>query len=590
MSRYKELFIKNAEELTKSSHKRKLKGDCTVLSKKEFDTWRDENDAHIVGNIRKRQLRFKEKSGRQKLREKKIAKAVLCEGDDEKYYDVKENRSAHTYGYESLCIGANDQNSKLDIVMVLRRFHDLAYNAAFLRNHYGANGAGFFFNGEQISVWYDKDGFNVARGKSAQKSSATHLSWEDVAKRITELLELGRYMPQYQLDKVDDRELTFIAERITMFYHDMSEKDRERCFPSLIEPLKDKYGYPDRYEVVKSLLSNPDSFEDISNDYFEFMDNRKKGTIEGRLYYGFHYSPEYVYELVQEMSRPKTDYVAETGYNPQREFFISDDEINRLLITKSIVSESKYRIYAFFSENKDLQQRAQMVKNDYGISGFSYGNDNGNFDGKGFYFSHGSIMEPYAKVLLKWTDIAKRIDTLIKADKYITKEEWERIPEIEKEHIAATLNRFFGNLPEEYAKPYPADAKPYELENSIIRQLDSPESLEKIDKMMSDALAMMDKSNERRYNYAQKEYADFTAFKNGEYHPYPVPAKYKYVYDKAISLESKETVLSDEQIKELNTLSSISDILRLLSFPLSNLLPMLWRFASNTLRFHTLSG
>ena len=106
MSRYKELFIKNAEELTENSHKRKLKGNCAVLSKKEFDTWRDENEAHVVGNIRKRQLRFKEKSGRQKLREKKIAKAVLCEGDDEKYYDVKENRSAHTYGYA--WIGGDD--------------------------------------------------------------------------------------------------------------------------------------------------------------------------------------------------------------------------------------------------------------------------------------------------------------------------------------------------------------------------------------------------------------------------------------------------------------------------------------------------
>ena len=106
MSRYKELFIKSAEELTESSHKRKLKGSCAVLSKKEFDTWRDEHEAHIVGNIRKRHLRFKEKSGRQKLREKKIAKAVLCEGDDEKYYDVKENRSAHTYGYA--WIGGDD--------------------------------------------------------------------------------------------------------------------------------------------------------------------------------------------------------------------------------------------------------------------------------------------------------------------------------------------------------------------------------------------------------------------------------------------------------------------------------------------------
>lgn len=458
---------------------------------------------------------------------------------------------------EALCIGANEQNSKLDIVMVLRRNHDLAYNAAFLKNHYGTNGAGFFFNGEAISVWYDKDGFNVARGKSAQKPSATHLSWEDAAKRITELLELGRYMPQYQIDKVDDRELTFIAERITMFYRDMTESDRERCFPSLIEPLKDKYGYPDQFEIVKSLLSDSDSFEDLNNDYFEFMDNRKKGTIEGHLQYGFHYSPEYVNELMLEMSRPKTDYIAEAGYNPQTEYFISDDEINRLLITKSIVSESKYRIHAFFAENKDLQQRAQMVKNEYGISGYSSGNDNGNFDGKGFYFSHGSIMEPYAKVLLKWTDIAKRIDTLIKADKYITREEWERVPEIEKEHIAATLNHFFSNLPDEYAKPFPADVKPYKLEDSIIRRLGDADALEEIEKMMSDALAMMDKSNESRYNYAKEQYADFLSFKNGEYHPYPVPTKYKYVYDKVPDATENETALSDERIDELNTLNDL---------------------------------
>lgn len=327
---------------------------------------------------------------------------------------------------EALCIGSNETNSKLDIVMFFRRDRGNEYNAKFLKTHYGTNGAGFYFQGEPIAVWYNQDGMYISRGKSAQKSTATHLSWEQVANRIGELLDMGRYLPQYQLDKVDDRELTFLAERITMFYRDMTEIDRERCFPSLIEPLKEKYGYPDELEVVKNLLSNPDTFEDLDNDYIEFMDNRRRGSLQSALKYSFRYSPEYIYEIMKGVSLEKKDYIAEAGYNPEREYFISDDEIDKLLISGTMVSGGKQRVVSFFQENTDVQKRAQMLKNEYGLSGFGSGNDNANFDGKGFYFSHGSIMEPYAKVLLPWTDIAKRVDRLIKAGKYLPANEIEK--------------------------------------------------------------------------------------------------------------------------------------------------------------------
>ena len=327
---------------------------------------------------------------------------------------------------EALCIGSNEPNSKLDIVMFFRRDRGNEYNAKFLKTHYGTNGAGFYFQGEPIAVWYNQDGMYISRGKSAQKSTATHLSWEQVANRIGELLDMGRYLPQYQLDKVDNRELTFLAERITT---------------SLIEPLKERYGYPDELEVVKNLLSNPDTFEDLDNDYIEFMDNRRRGSLQSALKYSFRYSPEYIYEIMKGMSLVKKDYIAESGYNPERDYFISDDEIDKLLLSGTMVSGGKERVVEFFKENPDLQKRAQMLKNEYGLSGFGSGNDNANFDGKGFYFSHGSIMKPYAKVLLPWTDIAKRVDRLIKAGKYISAKEVKKAREEKPENQDNTTEK-----------------------------------------------------------------------------------------------------------------------------------------------------
>ena len=452
---------------------------------------------------------------------------------------------------EALCIGSNDTNSTLDIAMFFRRDRGTEYNAKFLKSHYGINGTGFFFDGEQISVWYDENGINIAKGNTAQKSSATHLTWEQAAKRIRELLDLGRYMPQYQLDKVDDHELSLLTERIVTFYRDMDKDSKERCFPSLSEPLKEVYGYPDEVEIVKGLLANPDTFNDLDNDYIEFMDDLRRGNVKGIYRYAFKYSPEYVYEIMQGMSLEKVDFKAQSGFNPDRQYFITNDEINKLLRRGSSYAESRYRIYTFFVNHSDMQERIKMIKEEYGTGGYSAGNDNANYDGKGLLFSHGSGMEPYAKVLLKWNEVVKRIDTLIKANKYLSDEDIAKLPEIEKEHIANDVERFFEVMPDEYAKPYSADIEPYRRKDVVMAQLDNPQALEDIDRMMSDALALMDKSNERDYEWHQKQYDDFVAFKNGEYHPYAVPEQ-KAPLPKP-SKFSQPAEKENEQDKEIDT-------------------------------------
>ena len=104
---------------------------------------------------------------------------------------------------EALCIGANDQNSRLIICAYFKK--DKPDNARFLAEHYGENGAGFYLDGRQYAIWYNAEGIRIAQGESAQRSSATLISWEQAAARIRELLDLGRYMPQSELDRVDNK-------------------------------------------------------------------------------------------------------------------------------------------------------------------------------------------------------------------------------------------------------------------------------------------------------------------------------------------------------------------------------------------------
>lgn len=60
---------------------------------------------------------------------------------------------------EALCIGANDQNSRLIICAYFKK--DKPDNARFLAEHYGENGAGFYLDGRQYAIWYNAEGIRI---------------------------------------------------------------------------------------------------------------------------------------------------------------------------------------------------------------------------------------------------------------------------------------------------------------------------------------------------------------------------------------------------------------------------------------------
>lgn len=424
---------------------------------------------------------------------------------------------------EALCIGANDTNSTLDIAMFFRRDRGTEYNTEFLKKHYKTNGAGFYFNNEQVSVWYNENGFNVAKGTTAQKPSATHLTWEQVAKRIRELLDMGRYIPQEKLDMIDDRELSIVSDRIISFVRDMDDEESSEYLPRGKRIVDNVLGYPDEVAALKEYLSDGNNSVALFREYSKFAKAYENGMIN--LYkYNYEYSVPYVYEIFKGMQIEPINFKTADDFNPNRKYFISNDEIDNFLRRGKSSAESRFRIYTGFANSNDKSERVKFIKDYYGLSGSYSGNDNLDSSPKGLTISHGNIMEPYAKVVLKWSQVEKHIDDMIKNNRFFYDSDFDELQNIYKRDISYSVESFFNDLPDEYAKPYPKETETYNISYVVRDKLDNPQELDNIEKMMSDAMALMGEDY-NGYKYRKQEYDDFVAFKNGTYAPYKVPEK-----------------------------------------------------------------
>lgn len=450
--------------------------------------------------------------------------------DNESVYDEVPQTSLFTdFGIsqqiidEALCCGFNDKNSRVQIAMHFRRDRCVEYNARMLKFLYGTNGAGFIFNGEKVSFWYDENGISIAKGTSAKTSTATHLTWEQAAVRIRELLDVGRYMPQYELEKVEDYELNKVADRLTEFIRDLSDDypNKDNCLQSIQKEIDGVFGYPDMVEKITDMLKDDEKRAQIFKEYGKLMDDYNTGMKIIRFNYAAQYSIPYIAEIIEGMKREPIRFKAESGYLPDREMFISQDEIDKIITNGKNSHAYRLETYTYFVNHPDKADRIKYVGKD-NQSGYLGGNDSVNKTTKGIEFSHGSVMEPYAKVLIKWSDVAKRIDTLIKQNKFVTQEDIDAIPDIYKNEISRDLESFFEGLSENDAKPYPNDIEPYKISRVIKAQLDNPQALDDIENMMLNVLALMDKED-RMYQYRKQIYDDFVAYKNGTFKLYDYP-------------------------------------------------------------------
>ncbi len=416
---------------------------------------------------------------------------------------------------EALCIGANDRNSRLIICAYFRKDHTPEENAAFLAKHYGTNGAGFYINERKYAIWYGEEGIRISDGESAQNRHATLLTWEQAARRIRELLDMGRYMPQQELDRVVEYEQRTLAERLALTARDFSQDARDAGYtPTINLALSAKGGFPEIEQQIFELLKDSDMLQKITAEWSEFVEAHE----ENRDLLRFSYArPKELLQALTDLEREPITFTAAEMYEPQHRFFISMDEIDNVLRGGS--EEYRLGVYSYFVNHPDLKDREKYLKNYHGeYSGYHGGNDNRTYTSKGLSFSHGDLTQPYAKVELKWGSVAKRISIMISQDRFLSDKDREAMAGYEIRQLARSIHGFFIDAPELYPRPYKfnAIADYWEGVQEVYEQLTVPARVEEIYQMML-SLWEATPQDDRYYEVRKAGLENMQAYRDGTY-------------------------------------------------------------------------
>ena len=415
---------------------------------------------------------------------------------------------------EALCIGANDQNSRLIICAYFKK--DKPDNARFLSEHYGENGAGFYLDGRQYAIWYNAEGIRIAQGESAQRSSAILISWEQAAARIRELLDLGRYMPQSELDRVDGYERQQRAAQLWYLRQDFAEGTADAGFlPSVNAIYNTHQGFPEESAAIQGLLNHPEARHTIRDELEQFV--QAYGENRELLRFHFH-RPRKLLEQLSDLQREPLHFTAAEGYDPQRRIFISGDEKNNNLRGGKHSTDYRLAVYSFYRNHTERKERVDFLKHYHGeYSGHSGGNDDVTYQlSKGVSFSHGSITAPYAKVELKWPAVEKRVSAMIAQGRFLNDEDRAAMPQYEKRQLARNIRTFFENVPQEQPHPYPFGFAYWDAVKLIEPQLDDPARVEEIYQMMVPVWEATP-LDDRMYALRQQAFENLTAFRQGTF-------------------------------------------------------------------------
>ena len=162
---------------------------------------------------------------------------------------------------------------------------------------------------------------------------------------------------------------------------------------------------------------------------FDLPENASRGDEVGALEVDDIYSEEEQDEKIKA-ALPTYHYKEP---QPDDGSHITEDDVNVIITRGSIFEGGKYRIYNHFQQKKTEKETVAFLKKEYGIGGFSWTFADGgsgfvNFDGKGFSILYDFKDDLRYEKKLKWKDVGKRLEYLVRMDRYLTDAEREKMP------------------------------------------------------------------------------------------------------------------------------------------------------------------
>lgn len=407
----------------------------------------------------------------------------------------------------ALRLGTNEPYGLERICAFFAKGYSEEENAQFLRNEYGRHGKGFFLNGIEISLWFDREGIYINEGKFAIGKNGVILTWTDAQKRIAELLELGEYAPQAILDNAVPFEKENLARKLLYLTGDFSsEAVNAGYLPTVREIYETRKGYPETTKTLAQQLNHTDIVDRLIHETSDFIPT----YAEKRELLRFHYhKPTELLNALTGLLRPPTIYAASPDFHflePKQ--FITNDEIDhQLTISDNQTHGQKLRIYAFFMEKHTKKDQISFLKETYGLGGGGCLGFHENHDSKGITISRETRhFETLATISLSWSKIERRINELIQQTAYLNELEVAYLPTHKKNEVAKSVYYFFDHTLSDVPCPYP---RGMDFEDSIAYisgLLDSPTEVASIYDMMLSVLkttASDDRMNNQRSAYMQ---------------------------------------------------------------------------------------
>lgn len=339
--------------------------------------------------------------------------------------------------------GGNHDGGRLPVIAEFSKEKTVEELGEYLKDTF-KGGNGFYIDEREVSSWYSNKGIHLAYGTSAREDDTQVLSWSDAAKRINELLNSGGFATNVELLEALDYERDRISESLWYLSHDLSEEGKEQGYFELFERGG---GFPEETKRLSEALKNPEYLKQIIKEYSRFL----AGYKENRNVLRFHYHKvDSLYQKLQELELPRKEYSTNLAELPKVKSFITEDEVLESLSRGSGVDRGKERITKFFKENYTLQEKANFLKDEYGIGGHSHavsgamGSDEWH-DAKGLKLQKNDCND----VFLTWTSVAKHIDELFSKNLYLEDKGTENKSEIEE--------------PQYYSKDDPENLMTYEM-------------------------------------------------------------------------------------------------------------------------------
>jgi len=333
--------------------------------------------------------------------------------------------------------GGGKQHSRKRIYAKYQQGKTPEEMAEFLKNEYKTTGKGFEFDGNPVSLWFDEMGMRIGYGTSAKENTIAVMSWQEAESHIRAMVENGTYMSANEVFLVDAVERERVATDINNFFRDgISE---------MPESLELKFSnYPASMERLCELLSTTEGRELIQDELEKAKAQLDSG--EKQIKWRYVKRPDYLLEQLADLGVEKKEFPVPDTVEVRNEDFITQDEIDYRLTGGSGFEHGKFRIYEYFMEGHDKKDNIAFLKNEYGTGGSSHalpGSDRAHedHDAKGIRLEKGNYGSPYAKVLLNWNVVEKRIRELVQADKYLSPEGKEAYAQYKQEQAEKAMRK-----------------------------------------------------------------------------------------------------------------------------------------------------